>query len=181
MRLRTALVAAVVVSLAAGCNCDGGQQDPDAGCSYGSAASLATPGNLNLFGEVAYFADGGALPPGTYEVQYVDGCMKYASSQDWTIHAYADGRDGWWLVGATTAQKYLMPPGTVGYAASNGAFADFAACVAANTLLPPTDFEFDGGVLGVWLQDSPYTDNVAGLDGGNPRWKLTRKGACATP
>lgn len=185
MTLRTAAVAVVLLSFAA-CNCGGpgggdAGTDPDAGCAFGTASSLATPGNLDLFGTIAYFGDGGALPAGSYRVQYVDGCMKYSSSQDWTIHAYASGSSGWWLVGATSAQQYLMPPGTVGYASSNGAFAAFADCVAANLLLPPTDFEFDGGVLGVWLQDSPYSDNLAGEDGRNPAWKLTRRGACVTP
>jgi len=155
--------------------------DPDAGCGFGTATSLATPGNLDLFGTIAYFGDGGVLSPGSYRVQYVDGCMKYGGGQDWTIHAYADGHDAWWLVGDSTSQKWLMPPGTVGYSASNGAFVAFADCVTANLALPPTDFEFDGGRIGVWLQDSPYSDNMAGESGRNPAWNLTRRGACVAP
>lgn len=152
--------------------------DPDAGCSFGNAASLAVPGMLDLFGQISYFGDGGVLPGGRYRVRYIDGCMKYSSSQDWTIHAYADGSIAWWLVGANSSIKYIMPPGTVGYAASNGAFSLFADCVTANLMQPPIDFDFDGGVIGVWLQDSPYSDNLAGENGRNPSWSLTRLGGC---
>jgi hypothetical protein len=53
--------------------------------------------------------------------------------------------------------------------------------VTANQALPPLDFEFDGGVLGVWLQDSPYSDNLAGENGKNPAWTLSRQGACVVP
>jgi hypothetical protein len=107
--------------------------------------------------------------------------MKYSSAQDWTVHAYADGSDGWWLVGDTTADKIVMPPGTVGYLASSGAYTTFDACVAANLALPPMEFDFAGGKLGVWLQDDPYSDNVAGQDNRNPRWSLTLLGACRSP
>jgi len=158
---------------------DAGADDAEAGCSFGTAASLATPGSLDLFGQVSYFADGGALPQGRYRVSYVDGCMKYSGSQGWTIHAYANGSIAWWLVGASTSQKYLMPPGTVGWNPADGAFTAFADCVAANLALAPTDFDFDGGVLGVWLQDSPYSDNLAGESGRNPTWNLTGLGPCA--
>lgn len=152
--------------------------DPDAGCSFGSATSLAVPGMLDLFGQISYFGDGGVLPAGRYRVRYLDGCMKYSSSQDWTIHAYANGANAWWLVGENPNIQYVMPPGTVGFYASNGAFPLFADCVAANHMVPPVDFEFDGGVIGVWLQDSPYSDNLAGEGGRNPAWSLTRLGGC---
>ena len=62
-----------------------------------------------------------------------------------------------------------MLPGTIGIST----FTDFEACVAANAVLAPIDFEFGGGKLGVWLADNNYGDNVAGLDGRNPIWKLT--------
>jgi hypothetical protein len=134
---------------------------------------------LDLFGQVAYFVDGGSLGRGKYRVTYVDGCMKYSNSgQDWTIHAYASGSNAWWLVGATTSEKVVMPPGTVGFAASNGAFAQFADCVTANRALAPVEFDFDGGALGVWLQDSPYSDNLSGEMGRNPVWSLAKLGAC---
>jgi hypothetical protein len=104
--------------------------------------------------------------------------MKYGGAQGWTIHAYASGSIAWWLVGANSSIQYLMPPGTVGYDSSNGAYVQFADCVAANLLLPPVEFDFDGGVLGVWLQDSPYSDNLSGEGGRNPAWQLSRLGGC---
>jgi hypothetical protein len=52
-------------------------------------------------------------------------------------------------------------------------------CVAANLALEPVELEFAGGRLGVWLQDSPYSDNLAGVDGRNPSWSLTLLGDCA--
>jgi hypothetical protein len=149
----------------------GGGADP---CDFGEASSAGTNEELNLFGQVVYFADGESLPAGRYRIEYVDGCMKYGGGQDWTIHAYANGSFGWWFVGETTAQQIVLPPGTVGYAASGGAYATFDECVAANLLLAPVEFDFVGGKLGVWLQDSPYSDNVAGVDNRNPKWSLVR-------
>ena len=63
----------------------------------------------------------------------------------------------------------MVPPGSVGFLVSNGGFATFEECVAANRALPPSEFEFSGGKLGVWLQDSPYSDNLAGLDERTPK------------
>ena len=81
--------------------------------------------------------------------------------------------------GQALPDKILVLPGTDGYAPDAGAYADFDSCVAASLLSPPVMFQHPGGVLGVWLQDSPYTDNTAGPDGGNPRWELTLLGNCS--
>ena len=155
-----------------------GEADGGATCSLGTAASFATDQSLDLFGQVVYFNGGADLPAGPYRVTYVDGCMKYGGGQGWTIHAYADGSDAWWLVGATSADKVVMPPGTVGWAIGAGAYENFDDCVAANLALPPLDFTFAGGPLGVWLQDSPYSDNLSGVDGRNPKWSLTSLAPC---
>jgi hypothetical protein len=40
------------------------------------------------------------------------------------------------------------------------------------------EFDFDGGPLGVWLNDTPYLDNVAGDNGRNPAWSLVFLQAC---
>ncbi|HVT08891.1 MAG TPA: hypothetical protein VHO67_15640, partial [Polyangia bacterium] len=151
-----------------------GSPDAGAGCSYGVASSQATTSQLNLFGTPAYFNGGQPLPAGHYVITYVDGCMKYGSGQGWTVNAYADGRDGWWLVGATTADKYVVLPGTVGYAAGAGAFDAFEDCVTASKLSAPVTFTHAGGVLGIWLQDTPYSDNSAGENDRNPAWRLDR-------
>ncbi|MBI5546747.1 MAG: hypothetical protein HY901_22925 [Deltaproteobacteria bacterium] len=159
---------------------DGGAE-VDAGpptCDLGTAASFATDQALNLFGQVVYFNGGNALPAGPYRITYLDGCMKYGNGQGWTIHAYSNGSIAWWLVGASTTDMVLMPPGTVGWSPTGGAFNDFDDCVAANLALPPLEFDFAGGPLGVWLRDSPYTDNQSGVDGRNPKWQLTQLSAC---
>jgi hypothetical protein len=152
-------------------------------CDFGSAASFATQSSLDLFGQITYFAGGDVLPAGRYRVQYVDGCMKYGPGQDWTVQAYADGSDAFWL-GATTGDKLFLPPATAGYSATaggGGAYVTFDECVAANLALPPSEFDFAGGQLGVWLADSQYSDNMAGTDGRNPKWSLTLLGSCMNP
>jgi hypothetical protein len=149
-------------------------------CEIGEVQSAGTEQNLDLFGTVVYFADGAELPAGRYRATYLDGCMKYRGGQDWTVHAYAGGNPccGWWFVGNSTDDRIVNPPGTVGYTAANGAFATFDECVEANKAVPPLEFDFTGGKLGVWLQDSPYSDNMAGVDGRNPKWQLTLLSEC---
>lgn len=151
---------------------DGAAKDAGPSCTFGQAASQASASDLNLFGTPAFFNNDQPLAAGTYRLTYVDGCMKYGSGQGWTVNAYANGTDAWWLVGATTADKILVLPGTAGYAPDAGAFSDFASCVAASLLSAPVTFTHTGGVLGVWLQDSPYSDNTAGQDDRNPTWRL---------
>jgi hypothetical protein len=152
----------------------GGGAGGAATCEVGEAQSPAAPGSLDLFGQIAYFGAGDELPAGHYRVSYVDGCMKYASDQAWAIHAYENGTIGWWL-GTSSGDKLVLLPGTVGISA----FTSFESCVAANAVLASIDFEFAGGKLGVWLADNNYGDNVAGVDGRNPIWKLTLlDGAC---
>jgi hypothetical protein len=163
---------AAVTKDAAGTKDAAATKDAGPGCTFGQASSQATASDLNLFGTVAYFNGGQPLPAGSYKLTYVDGCMMYGSGQGWTVNAYADGHDGWWLVGATSSDKILVLPGTIGYAPDAGAFSDFAGCVAASLLSPPVTFLHQGGVLGVWLQDSPYSDNTAGENDRNPSWRL---------
>jgi hypothetical protein len=153
-------------------------------CDLGSAGSYATQMDLSLFGQITYFDNGATLPAGHYRVQYLGGCMKYASDQDWTVQAYANGSDAFWL-GTATGDELFLPPGTAGYTAldDGGAFTGFDECVAANLALPPKEFDFNGGQLGVWLADTNYGDNLAGVsdDGGidNPKWALTLlSGSC---
>jgi hypothetical protein len=172
------LAAAAALTVTA---CGGDDSKPADTCALGTATSLAAPGSLDLFGTPSYFSNGDALPAGRYRVTYVEGCMKYSSTQGWTIHAYDQtGPANWWLIGATTApaDRLRLPPGTVGYSTTNGAFATFPECVAANQALPAEEFDFAGGKLGVWLNDSNYGDNLTGEGGKNPTWKLERLGAC---
>jgi hypothetical protein len=99
-----------------------------------------------------------------YRAKYVGGCMKYDFLLSWQIQAPAPS--GWWFVGDTTDDRVVQPP------ASTASFSDFASCVSASLAVPAEDFAFDGGKLGIWLNDSPYEDNLAGDDGGNPTWSL---------
>jgi hypothetical protein len=159
----------------------------DASLDGGVAADAASPrdsmppcvGSVvvgDVFGNIVYFAGGNAFPAGHYRVTYVDGCMKYSSGQAWAVHAVetgtVSGTDGWWLVGDTAAATIAVPPGTVGYVIDAGGYATFDACVSANLSLPTVDFDFDGGSIGLWLEDVPYSDNVSGTDGRNPTWRL---------
>src|SRR5580692_1891090 len=122
------------------------------------------------------FANGASLAPGRYVVTYVDGCMKYSTSQDWTVNAYAlgnpAGTDHWWFMSQGNLVESVIPPGTVGYLAGQGGYATFDECVQANLALPPVELTIPGGTLGVWLEDDPYEDNSTGPDGRAPAWSL---------
>ena len=137
-------------------------------------ADLGVSPRGDIFGGVARFAGGQILPAGRYRVEYVDGCLKYSGSQGWSLNAYADGHDGWWLVGETTADRIVMLPGTVGFIVGAGGFSTFGACVAENRTRAPIEFTFRGGRLGVWLADEPYDDNLSGEDRRNPTWRLIK-------
>jgi len=149
--------------------------DADAGgrCDFGSVVG-------DVYGRVTYFGHGAFLPRGRYRVAYVDGCMKYSASQDWALHAYpqgsSTGSDNWWLVSG--AGKIVMPSGTVGFIVGSGGFETFDDCVHANLALAAIEFDFAGGPIGLWLQDSPYGDNLPGLEGRSPTWRLTALRAC---
>lgn len=146
---------------------------PD-GCVVGQVASTATTSQLDLFGTPAYFNGGQPLPAGTYRITYLDGCMKYGGGQGWTVNAYAANAACWYVIGATTNDRIVVPPGTIGYAVGSGAYADFEDCVTASRQVPPVDFQLlQPSVLGVWLLDSPYSDNLPGLDNRNPKWQLS--------
>jgi hypothetical protein len=141
-------------------------------CKLGEAGSFATDAMLDLFGQVTYFAKGQALPAGRYRVTYVDGCMKYNAFQRWKVHQNVGlGPDGWYLVGASKAERVALLPGL----ASDlfGGYAEFEDCVRANKDVPPQEFDFAGGKLGIALNDSPYDDNLTGEQGRNPKWTLT--------
>jgi hypothetical protein len=155
---------------------DGGADAP-----ADAVAEVAPPCTLgritgNVFGQTAYFANGQSIPPGRHLVRYVDGCMKYSAAQDWSVNAYAlgdpAGSDHWWFIAAGKQLPDVIPPGTVGYLAGQGGYASFDDCVQANLALPPVELTLSGATLAVWLQDSPYTDNVDGPGGRSPTWSL---------
>jgi hypothetical protein len=168
---------------------DAAADEPDAGaandagddagsCDLGTAQNGATAENLPLFGEITWFADGVSLPEGRYRVHYLDGCMKYGSGQDWTVNAYANGSIAWWVVDDASA-NLVIAPGTVGYSVATGAYAEFEACVAANLEMDaPVEFDHAGGRIGIAVRDSPVYDNMAGVDGRNPSYRLEAVDGC---
>jgi hypothetical protein len=134
-------------------------------CDFGELAA-------DPFGATAFWNGGAPLPAGHYRVTYVDGCMKYSSSQGWTINAYANGPDTLYVVQAANA-PIAPAPGTIGFFVNQGAFAAFDACVAANQNDAPLEFDWAGGPIGLWLEDAPYTDNVGGENGRDPTYRLS--------
>ncbi|MCB9564429.1 MAG: hypothetical protein H6709_13360 [Kofleriaceae bacterium] len=156
-------------------------------CDFGTATNSAAVADPALFAQVIPFAGGASLPAGTYSLEYVDGCSKYAASLWWSIHGHASGDVAWWLVGASSADRIVMLPGTVGLlpgtagpTGDQNGFEDFAACVAANRQLAPLRYQHPGGPLGIFEADIYYPDNVSGQDGRNPRWRLVFDGPCPT-
>jgi hypothetical protein len=131
---------------------------------------------------VTYFNNGQPVPPGMYTIRYLDGCNKYSMKADygWTVNGVDAPRCcEWWLVLETSANREEILPALTGAEMySEGAFADFEACVAASKLSPPLKYIHHGGRLGVWMRDLDYTDNVAGLGGRNPRWEISGQTSC---
>lgn len=133
-------------------------------CDYGTIVA-------DVFGSVVYW-NNGFVPAGHYRVTYVDGCMKYSSSQDWSVNAYANGPDTLFIV--TSNATLGAAPGTVGFIQGQGGFKNFDDCVSANLANDvPFEFDWSGGSLGLALSDNPYTDNVAGENGRSPTYRLS--------
>lgn len=156
--------------------------DPDSAtprCDLGALASPATAEDPTAFAEPIYWRDGAALPPGPYQVGYVDGCMRYDHWKGWTIHHDKGRWYSWWLISVITDLRIVKAPGTVGQEVGTGSFFRFQDCVAANQALEPTVFDHVGGPIGLWLHDLPYDDDVPGPDGRNPTWRLEYLGDCA--
>lgn len=124
------------------------------------------------------WADGAAVPAGPYAVAYEDGCMRYHPFQGWTVHNLEGESFSWWLVSMFAEIRVLRAPGTTGSETGVDAFGSFEACVDANRALPEVGFEHAGGPLGLWLSDHPRDDNVGGVDGRNPSWRLYKLDGC---
>lgn len=134
-------------------------------CDFGTLVSDA-------FGGTVLWNGGAPVPAGHYRVTYTDGCMKYSSSQGWTVNAYANGPDTLYVT--ASSQQLAAAPGTVGFFVNQGAFATFDECVAANQSDAPLEFDLASPApIGLALSDSPYTDNVAGENGRNPTYRLS--------
>ncbi|MFO0597144.1 MAG: hypothetical protein U0228_17655 [Myxococcaceae bacterium] len=147
-------------------------------CVVGTATSMATATNLSLFGSEIFFDDGRPIPAGNYRLRNNGGCMRFSPNQSWTCNAFSNGSIAWWIIGASKAEKLMIAPGTFGRDINppypDVGYSSFAACDAANKALPPKDFYFQGGKLGIWLADDAYDDNTPGEGGKNPSWTLVR-------
>jgi hypothetical protein len=150
-------------------------------CAIGAITSVATADNVNLFGTPIFFNDGNPLPPGSYLIRYIDGCMKFYYGLDWTVNDSATGCCNWWLIGDDPSDKKFVLPGMTGYLPEGRKFETFEDCVRASKRSPSRTFDFEGGKLGIWLQDTPYEDNLVGQDGRNPKWQLVRLSSCDDP
>jgi hypothetical protein len=156
------------------------EEDKGPHCLIGEVSSVATANDLSLFGTPVYFNDGNPLPAGTYVVRYIDGCMKFNGGLDWTVNdSKESGCCHWWLIGDDLSDKKFELPGMTGYLSNGRVFATFDDCVRAGKRKATRVFDFAGGKLGIWLQDTPYNDNMVGPDGRNPKWRLVRLSDCA--
>lgn len=165
-------------------------------CASGIAGANTQSGNIG-FGSFVSFTNstGGTIfQPGTYEVRYVDGCMKYGGGQLWTVNAQYP--DYGWYIGVGASNKLSQAPGAVGYSSCGNnqtpgqgcGFQIFADCVAYSQNIvnvPPKEVTLaSSSTLGVWIQDganggNQYGDNVAGEGGKNPSWLVKLKN-CST-
>ena len=133
------------------------------------------------------FNGGADVPAGTYKINYVEGCIMYSGGQNWTVHAYEPSANGtpayasFVLVGETSADVKMaaLPPQAWMFGPNgNNGVADFAGCVATQKAASTAiEYAHAGGKLGVYVNDSPYGDNVAGEGGKNPKWSIRMKTA----
>lgn len=158
------------------CPHDGGVS-PEAGTCAPLPPNATLPVDLtpDIFNEPTHFFGGTPLPAGRYRVAYVDGCMKYDANWTWTVHGSPNFQ--FLLIGAATTDVLGVLPGTFAPIAFGvTGYASYDDCVAANRALPPLDFDFAGGALGLWQNDVIPADNIAGAT--SPTWRLSRLDRC---
>lgn len=170
---------------------------PPARCDLGDGIVL--PENLTVDvanGTIQYYAHGAALPPGRYQLSYVDGCATFGGLPNdglnigWTVNGQntMPGVWGCYLAGADGA-AFAVAPGTTGTFAGpstedgiGGAFMTYAECVEANCDLPAIELDFPGGKLGVGRDGGGIgsVDDLGGeAEGGvSPTFRLYRKDGC---
>jgi hypothetical protein len=145
---------------------------PDAGTCDDANASALEQLAPDIFGTPGYVTNGDALPTGRYRITYVDGCMKYNASWNWTVQGSGGtflGEFQWMPIGASTSDVLGLLPGTEAAIGSGlSGYVDYDECVTANRALPPLDIDFGGGQLGIWQDDYQPEDNEAGE--ASPTW-----------
>ena len=173
---------------------NGGTCAPDP-CASNVAGAATGAGNVGFSTFVKFTnpADGSDMfQPGTYEVQYGTGCMKYGGTQGWTVNA--QGPHYTWYIGTALKSKLPgpnnVPPGALGFqlacplGSSRGTdcgFASYQDCVDWSKTVPPVSIIVTTpSNLGVYLVDgvngaNNFGDNVAGTTvpgGSNPSWSI---------
>ena len=169
--------------------CDEGTGEGSYSCTAQCSLTCDYTAMGDPFGGRTYFAAGSDIPAGTYLISYVSGCMKYAGGQNWATHAYEPSANGtaafatWALIGKTeedqddVVKRVKLPGLWIFGPGGTGGWPVFANCVAANATAPSVEYVHAGGTLGLWLNDS-YGDNVVGLNGQNPTWRLRATTTC---
>jgi hypothetical protein len=156
--------------------CDGG---PLAPLRKGWTGSLPETLAIDVHGAVTYFENGASLPAGRYRIEYVSGCMEwglYALGWHWTIDTPAEYPGGplgqCLLVGDSTTNVIAVLPGTTGAPG----YDTYSDCVSANMSMDaPLDFDFSGGKLALWMNDTNPGDDSGGESacGLSPVWRLS--------
>jgi hypothetical protein len=152
-----------------------------AGCSD-ACPGMRTAVNMDtLLGATNWFNNENYVAAGDYLVKYEGGCMKYNGQQWWAVNAQF-GLYSWYLVTDPRTEPLTALPGREGFYMSNmpvnqppgvkPGIEDFNECVRENKKEPAIAVHHDGGPLGIWLKDRPYSDN----SGGNPppTWSVSR-------
>jgi hypothetical protein len=116
-------------------------------------------------------------------VTFVDGCLEFGSEVGgyyWTINdpgVYSGQQStiitdpgSCVLVGGSSMALVGALPGET----STG-LPSYAACVTASKAVAPLDFQFAGGKLGIYVNDSLTADNIGGEGqcGVSPTWQLS--------
>ena len=186
--------AKVTVSVSSSCSEGGTGGSLDAGlaaCDPEAAAPGIGPQTIEVDanGSTRYVMNGATLPPGKYQAQWTDGCMRYAVGGPmfgWDVNdrppavfagplGVSTMDPGYCVV--VDAQNNIVTelPGLTGFGTS-----DYASCVVQVSSTRPVEFSFPGGEMGVLANDFGAGDNVQGesADGVSPTWRITFLSAC---
>lgn len=112
---------------------------------------------------VTYFNSGFHWPAGNYRVEYIEGALKYNPAFNWGLN---DSTAHCFRVVHNNGTASIMGP-----ALDFQRFATQALLEAHNTG-QVVEFVHTGGTIGVFLDDFPYEDNIAGDP--NPTFRLSK-------
>jgi hypothetical protein len=166
-----------------------------ASCHLSNGATLPEEKTADLSGAVQLFAGGATLPSGKYRLSYVGGCNIFDVNGGWNVQglSHFSTIQSCLLVddnGMSIANPALtisansvmiLLPNNV-YIGST--YPTYHECVAAYCELPPLEFDFAGGTLGlnclsVLVSFGVVNDLGGQSEGGrNPTYRLTRLDPC---